>query len=236
MTGGDFSDRVAGVASLAEPVRRELYLFVVAQHEPVSRDQAAAGVGVARHTAKFHLDKLVEEGLLDTEFRRLTGRAGPGAGRPAKLYRRAAGEVAVSLPERRYDLAGQLMAAAIDEASGQGTPVREALDRAAASFGATLGEQARAKRADQASLEASQAGLCGMLAAHGYEPHVAAGRITLRNCPFHALAQAHTSLVCGMNLALVGAAAERLDARLASRLEPAAGRCCVVIGTRRGST
>lgn len=236
MTGGDFSDRVAGVASLAEPVRRELYLFVVAQHEPVSRDQAAAGVGVARHTAKFHLDKLVEEGLLDTEFRRLTGRAGPGAGRPAKLYRRAAGEVAVSLPERRYDLAGQLMAAAIDEASGQGTPVREALDRAAASFGAALGEQARAKRADQASLEASQAGLCGMLAAHGYEPHVAAGRITLRNCPFHALAQAHTSLVCGMNLALIGAAAERLDARLASRLEPAEGRCCVVIGTRRGST
>lgn len=236
MTGADFSDRVAGVASLAEPVRRDLYLFVVAQQEPVSRDQAAAGVGVARHTAKFHLDKLVEEGLLDTEFRRLTGRAGPGAGRPAKLYRRAAGEVAVSLPERRYDLAGQLMAAAIDEASGQGTPVREALDRVAASFGAALGEQTRAKRGDQASLDASQAGLCGMLAAHGYEPHADAGRITLRNCPFHALARAHTSLVCGMNLALIGAAAERLDPRLASRLEPAEGRCCVVIGTPGAST
>jgi predicted ArsR family transcriptional regulator len=226
---GDFADRVAGVAALAEPVRRDLYLFVAAQPEPVGRDQAASGVGVPRHTAKFHLDKLVEEGLLVTEFRRLTGRQGPGAGRPAKLYRRAPGEVAVSLPERRYELAGRLMAAAIDEASGAGTPVREALDRAAASFGASLGEQARAGRPARRSVDASIAGLCTALATCGYEPRADADVVTLRNCPFDALARQHTDLVCGMNLALVTAAADRLDERLASRLDPEPGRCCVVV-------
>ena len=163
------------MAALAEPVRRELYLYVVSQLDPVSRDQAAAGVGVARHTAKFHLDKLVEEGLLDTDFRRLTGRQGPGAGRPAKLYRRAAGEVTVSLPERRYDLAGQLMAAAIDEATTAGTPVHQALDRAAASFGAALGEQA-GRAADPGDVATARRDLCDVLAAHGYEPRLDGAR------------------------------------------------------------
>ena len=77
-----FADQVSGVAALAEPVRRDLYLFVAAQPEPVSRDQASEGVGIARHTAKFHLDKLVEEGLLDTDYKRLSGRRGPGGDRP----------------------------------------------------------------------------------------------------------------------------------------------------------
>src|SRR6478672_2836053 len=139
----DFARRVAGVAALAEDVRRELYLFVVAEPDPVSRDQAAAGVGVPRHTAKFHLDRLVEEGLLETEFRRLSGRQGPGAGRPAKLYRRSPGEVAVSLPERHYDLAGRLLAGAIEASSRDGTPVAAALQSGAQSYGSGLGAEAR---------------------------------------------------------------------------------------------
>ena len=132
MGSDDFAERVAGVAALADPIRRELYLFVAAQPEPVSRDQAAEGVGVPRHTAKFHLDKLVEQGLLDTEFRRLSGRRGPGAGRPTKLYRRSGRELSVTLPERRYDLAGQLLASAIDDSTRTGTPVLDALHTAAA--------------------------------------------------------------------------------------------------------
>src|SRR3954470_16448019 len=131
----DFARRVTGVASLAEEVRRDLYLYVVAEPEPVSRDQAAAGVGVPRHTAKFHLDRLVDEGLLETEFRRLTGREGPGAGRPAKLYRRSSVPVSVSLPERRYDLAGQVLAEAVESSSRDGVPVDEAVRRIAAETG-----------------------------------------------------------------------------------------------------
>jgi predicted ArsR family transcriptional regulator len=198
---------------LADPVRRELYRWVVAQAEPVSRDQAAGGAGVPRHTAKFHLDRLVADGLLETEFRRLTGRRGPGAGRPAKLYRRSARQVSLTLPPRQYELAAQIMAAALD---GGGGP--EALATAAAEVGRQAGTT---------------------LEALGYEPHERDGVVELLNCPFHALAQEHTALVCGMNLHLVDALVEGSDRRAV--LDPAPGRCCVTVvgddsGRPSGST
>lgn len=108
-----FERDVAGIGALVDPVRRQLYQFVCSQSMPVSRDQAADAVGIPRHQAKFHLDRLTAEDLLDTEYARLTGRSGPGAGRTAKLYRRAGRDIALSLPQREYELAGRLMAAAI---------------------------------------------------------------------------------------------------------------------------
>ena len=226
----DFAEQVAGVAALAEPVRRDLYRYVVAQADAVSRDQAGAGIGVPRHTAKFHLDRLVDEGLLDTEFRRLTGRQGPGAGRPTKLYRRSGREVSVTVPERRYDLAGQLMASAIEESARDGVPVRQSLHRVAAALGARLGAEARATSGRRPSRDTLVEAACTVLERHGYEPRREDRRVTLSNCPFHALATEHTELVCEMNLALVSAVAEHgADERLAARLDPADGRCCVVL-------
>ncbi len=230
MDGDDFAAQVSGVAALAEPVRRDLYLFVRAQPEPVSRDQAAEGVGVARHTAKFHLEKLVEEELLETDFKRLSGRRGPGAGRPTKLYKRSAREVAVTLPERRYELAGQLMAQAIDDSTRDGTDVRDALHDAAASLGSALGEQARQAAGTRPSRKRLATAACAALAARGYEPRRDGETITLVNCPFDALARNHTELVCGMNLAILDAIADRAGrGRLKARLDPAPGRCCVVL-------
>jgi predicted ArsR family transcriptional regulator len=231
VSADDFAARVAGVGALVEPVRRDLYLFVIGQREPVSRDQAAAGVGVARHTAKFHLDRLVEEGLLETDFRRLSGRTGPGAGRPAKLYRRSAREVSVMIPERHYDLAGELMAQAIDEAVRSGTPVLDDLRRAAVDHGSGLGRCALADAGgERADDDAVVSAACRVLAAHGFEPRTEGDTITLANCPFHTLAREHTELVCGMNLALVSALIEssRPDL-LDARLDPAPDRCCVVL-------
>jgi predicted ArsR family transcriptional regulator len=182
----DFLAQVSGVSALAEPARRELYLYVVAQLEPVSRDQAAAGTGLLRHTVKFHLDKLVEEGLLDTEFRRLSGRRGPGAGRPTKLYRRSARQVAVTLPERHYDLAAQILANAISDASSNGTPILDGVQRAATEAGHRLGaaERSRDGRLSPDRLDCVSAAL----APHGYEPRVGNDEIVLANCPFHTLA------------------------------------------------
>ena len=122
----------------SEPARRALYLFVTSQAEPVSREQAAAAVGVPLHSAKFHLDRLVEEGLLDVEFRRLSGRTGPGAGRPSKLYRRSSRQLSVSLPERRYDLAGEVLASAIDRSTRDRLPVAEAVRETASEVGRGL--------------------------------------------------------------------------------------------------
>src|SRR5687767_134584 len=125
----DLEESIAGVSSLAEPQRRALYRFVVARGDAVSKDEAAEAMGVARTVAAFHLDRLVADGLLTTEFRRLTGRRGPGAGRPAKLYRRSSGEVSVSLPPRHYDLAAALLASAVNRSIEDGTPVDEALSK-----------------------------------------------------------------------------------------------------------
>jgi predicted ArsR family transcriptional regulator len=110
----DLQAQVASIGALAEPTRLALYRYVAAATGPVSREQAAAAVDLPLHSVKFHLDRLVKEGLLAVEYRRLTGRTGPGAGRPAKLYRRAEHQVSVSLPERRYDLAGEVLAAAVE--------------------------------------------------------------------------------------------------------------------------
>jgi predicted ArsR family transcriptional regulator len=233
MAMDDFARRVTGVAALAEPVRRDLYLYVAASADAVGRDEAATGVGVPRHTAKFHLDKLVEEGLLATEFRRLSGREGPGAGRPAKLYRRATGEVSVSLPDRDYELAGQLMAQAIEESARERCSVVDALHRAAARRGEVLGEQTRAGAGSRPSRERLLTAACATLAEHGYEPRREGSGVTLVNCPFHALASEHTDLVCGMNLALLDAVAQGAGAGvLSAQLDPAPGRCCVVLAAR----
>src|SRR5690349_25055949 len=125
------SDDLTVLGALAEPSRRALYDHVAAAASPVSREQAAQAVGLPVHSAKFHLDRLVDEGLLEVEFRRLSGRSGPGAGRPSKLYRRASRHLSISLPERRYELAGEGLAAAADRTTPHRTPIVGAVPQVA---------------------------------------------------------------------------------------------------------
>ncbi|HET8962098.1 helix-turn-helix transcriptional regulator [Nocardioides sp.] len=219
-----FARRVTTLGALADPVRRALYRFVSDQDEAVSREQAAEGVEVPRHTAKFHLDRLVDEGLLVTEFRRLTGRSGPGAGRPAKLYRRSAREVSVSLPHRRYDLAAEVLADAI-ERSLDGTPMAEAVTAAADAAGRLAVDAAPEKARTRRGRELDRVAVA--LAPFGYEPRVDAA-LDLANCPFDRLAADHRDLVCGMNLAFVGSVADQLGC-VGVRAEQVPGTegCCV---------
>ena len=216
----DLSARLSAVAALAEPTRRRLYEHVVGQPGPVSRDEAAAAVAVPRATAAFHLDRLVDDGLLEVHYERRTGRTGPGAGRPSKLYRRADCTVEVSFPERHYDLAGDLLAAAMAAAEDTGEPPRAALARLAYERGRQLGASAPDTGGREAAL--------GVLAEHGFEPRAEGGAVTLANCPFHALAREHTNLVCGMNLRLLEGVLDGVPgAQLEARLRPSPGRCCV---------
>ncbi len=226
----DFLERAAGIGALADPLRRDLYLYVCAQDHPVARDEAAEALDVPLHKAKFHLDRLADDGLLDVEFARLSGRSGPGAGRPSKLYRRASREIAVSLPEREYELAGRLMAEAIAESGRSGVPVLDALGDVASEHGRTLAQAARAT----ADSHPDPLGIaCAALAEHGYEPRIEAGAATLTNCPFHALAESHADLVCRMNLALVGGLVDAISpGDVDARLDPAEGRCCVTLADR----
>ena len=212
----ELSVQAAGIGALAEPVRRDLYRYVVGQADAVSREQAAEGVGVPLHTAKFHLDKLVDSGLLSVEFRRLTGRTGPGAGRPSKLYRRGERELSVSLPQRRYDLAGRILAAAVERAAAEQVPVDAAVREAARAEGRRAAWTAAAEE------------VADVLVDHGYEPRRRDDELVLANCPFDALVADHTALVCGLNEQFVGGVLDGLDCTAwRACLDPEPGLCCV---------
>ncbi|MFD3875256.1 helix-turn-helix transcriptional regulator [Streptomyces sp. NPDC058623] len=219
---------IEAIAVLQDPVRRRLYEYVVGQGREVGRNEAAEAAGVARTLAAHHLDKLADVGLLDTGSRRLTGRSGPGAGRPAKVYTRARAERSVSLPGRDYRTAAELLAEAAEEA-GLDDGLRRAARR--------RGEALRGATAPCADLEAAMEAL----AARGYEPHLEgtegadghAGEVIgpvvrMRNCPFHAVAERFPPLVCGMNLALLEGLLGT-DGAVRARMEARPGECCVVI-------
>ena len=206
-------------------MRRRLYDYVTAQDHGVSRSEAAEAAGIQRTLAAFHLDRLVETGLLDVTFRRPAGRTGPGAGRPAKLYRRGAAEHQVSVPPRDYRGAAELLAEVVDV-----TGAEPQLQRSARSRGAAAGRAARRQAPDAPDADL----VTGALLAQGYQPYREEAEVRLRNCPFHVLASRYPPLICGMNLALVeglldGAAVTSLQARLDPRPE----ECCVALGIAR---
>jgi predicted ArsR family transcriptional regulator len=213
------------LAGLAEQQRRTLYEFVAEQSLAVTRDEAAKAVGVSRPLAAYHLDRLVRDGLLEARFERRSGRTGPGAGRPAKLYLRSRNAVEVSVPARDYAFVAELLARAV-ECDVTGT-TSAALRSAAHQAGRGLADAVPSAYSDATSE------IKHVLAEQGYEPYDADdGAIRLRNCPFDSLAERHRDLVCGANLALVEGIAERLKVldRLQPRLSPRPGECCVAVG------
>lgn len=208
---------------LSEPTRRHLYDYVVGAASAVSRETAAEGTGVPVHTVKFHLDKLVEAGLLEVEFHKPTGRRGPGSGRPSKHYRRASGEFCVELPPRRYELLTRMLTDAIVESSITGEPAAQTARRAAFDQGRTLGERHADPEAEP------RRRLLKALREGGYEPGCTDAGIVLRNCPFHRAAQHQTAFVCGLNVDFVSGLLAGASVTAQARLEPGEGRCCVTI-------
>ena len=198
------------LGSLADPTRWALFEFVAGSEGAVGRDEAAAAVGVARQTAAYHLDRLAADGLVEVEFLRRSGRTGPGAGRPAKLYRRADRDVEMTIPPRRYLLAARVLLEAI--ASGGAAEVASVAHR----IGVAMG----------------RGGLTAALEQAGYVPDRSTDdEIKFRNCPFHALVEEDRETTCGMNLELVTGMIEGSGQGASARLQPEPGFCCVRIQT-----
>ena len=222
-------DPIEAIALLEEPNRRRLFDLATASREPIGRDDAAMALGISRELAAFHLDRLVEAGLLETEYRRRGGRTGPGAGRPAKFYRRSDRELTISFPPRRYDVAADVMATALDRLE---TPSgAEAVRTVARERGEEVGHEIRRSAGARPGRRRLRAALLDTLRGSGYEPEVddASGAVHLRNCPFHTLAASHRDLTCGMNLAWAAGVTDALvDSGLRPQLAPAPGYCCVV--------
>jgi len=228
MPVSELERQIAAIASLDEPIRRGLYLYVLARRREVGRDEAARAVRISRALAAFHLDKLAELGLLETSYRRLTRRRGPGAGRPAKLYRRASRGLDFTLPARRYEFAGRVFVRALAAVASPGS--RRALERAARAAGRRLASAVRpsARRRSAGTHRLSEA--VAVLDECGFEPARTNGEVRLSNCPFEALAEECRPLVCGMNLALVRGVIAGVRARgVRAELRPTPGSCCVII-------
>jgi predicted ArsR family transcriptional regulator len=226
--------QLTGLAGLGDPLRRALYRHVVERGIPVSRDDAALAVGISRPLAAYHLDKLVDDGLLEAHYHRRSGRRGPGAGRPAKHYVRADRHIELSLPARDYAVLAELLAGAV-EADHSGA-AQTALNRAAGTLGAELGTEAASHTAADGHPIQVLAALRQTLAARAYEPYDDAdGTIRLRNCPFDRIAAHHRQLVCGANHAMLQGLTDHLggDLPVQAVLDPQPGRCCVVL-TREG--
>ena len=213
---------MSALGALDEPTRRRLYLFVRAAGGPVTRDEAAAHTGINRKLAAFHLDRLVDAGLLVPGPR---PRPHPRRrGRARKTYEPSALELAVSIPPRHYDLAGELLATAIQTCRADERPADAAL-RIAFDHGRRIGDAARPKAHTSRALATRE---LAMLADQGYEPVREEGRVVLRSCPFNALARNAPELICGMNRALLEGALRGIgDGDTAAVLEPVPGRCCV---------
>jgi predicted ArsR family transcriptional regulator len=228
----DLDRRIAAVAALDQPLRRDLYRLLAGAPGWTTRDDAAAALDIPRSVAAFHLDKLADAGVVEVRFERVGGRTGPGAGRPSKLYRPARDEVVASIPDRHYDLAGSLLANAVAASASTGAPVRDCLRVVAASTGRRVGEDVLA--ADEAAAGGDRrAEVISVLEPHGYDPVSGPDdEIALANCPFHRLAEEQRELVCGMNLDFLRGVIDGLGLadQLTARLDPAPGYCCVRIG------
>ena len=214
------------MAALREPTRRRLYQFVERQADAVSRDEAAAEIGISRALAAFHLDKLVELGLLTAEYRRLSGRSGPGAGRTSKLYLRSRNQLSVSLPRRDHELLARLLGG-VDRLERPGLPGSRAGPRIRESLGQRARRRLRGDPGPARLLECVE----GVLERLGFEPYRASpSEVRLRNCPFDPLSRVYTPVVCGVAQSVITGVTEGVGAtelRVGRQEQP--DRCCGVV-------
>jgi predicted ArsR family transcriptional regulator len=223
------------VAILSEPRRREVYDFVAAHDDPVTRDDVAEGLEIARSLAAFHLDKLADADLLEISFGRPPGRpGGPGAGRPSKRYVVSRAEIDVSVPRRRYDIAGRILAKAVALSSARrSASAAEVALTVARDEGQKLGEAHAAPGRTTAQRALAQ--VEDTLAAVGYQPAIEDSSVRLRNCPFHSLTEVAPRLVCEVNESFIAGVVCGLgsdDVVEADLCGPTDGDCCVVVRAR----
>ena len=173
----------------------------------------------------------------------LRGVAGPAPVGPPSCTVARPRELAVSLPQRDYQLAGRLLARAVTDAEREGIAVGLALGRAARRTGHALGDRARRAAGARPTPTDLLAAATGVLVDCGYEPRTDGTGLVLANCPFHGLAEEYTDLVCGMNLDLLSGLLDglhhpdlrgppRTDARAVLRPPPNDRRSSSRVGAR----
>lgn len=222
---------VTALEAIGDPGLRETLLFARRERHAVTIDETAAALSIHRNVARRRLERLADAGLLVTEFERRTGRSGPGAGRPAKVYSPAPETRGIEFPDRRY---AELVALLLDDVP---TARREDIG---ARFGALLAAAAGIQPGSdrRAALE----GLCEGLGSLGFQARLESvgpdrAEIVTPTCPLRPLVVTDPGAADvdrGVWRALVAAALDGVDTTDVSCeahdcLEPCAS-CRVVIG------
>lgn len=218
MDGRELHELVGRLCVLDDAVRLRAYDEVRRHGQPATRSHVADVLGISVNLAAYHLDKLVDVGLLQASYARPPGSGGRGGGRPAKHYEPAEVELEVSIPPRRYDLAASLLAGAVEDLAAG-----EAIERAGHDAAYAVGRQLGGSVGDSAQA----------LERLGYAPAEEQRRIVLRNCPFRRIAESNTTVVCALNLALIRGLLAGARDRRSTSLTPSSNSCCVIIGTGR---
>lgn len=223
----DQSAMLESVGVLNDDSRRRMFSFIRRARRAVTREEAAASIGISRKLAAFHLDKMVTAGLLQARYEAAGDT--PKVGRRPKVYEATDLDVAVSIPGRQFRLLADLLLDSIISETGEESGA-EAATRTAYQRGMALGSADRGNHAEPQLHGADALPICGaMLEDHGYEPvHDAPGELRLYNCPFHPLAAKAPELVCGINHAFLTGYIEGLGTdAITAHLVPTAGECCV---------
>jgi predicted ArsR family transcriptional regulator len=230
---------IRAVAALDGPLRQAMFSFIRAARRPVSRDEAAEAVGISRKLAAFHLDKLVDAGVLLADYRPTTGIR--KVGRAPKVYWPTEVDLHISIPPRQHELlVGILLDAVLagsdpNGASNADDNAPRAALRVAHQRGYQIGDaERRDTRPGRLGIERALTALVGILQRYGFEPaREATDCLRLRNCPFHPAAARAPELVCGINHAFLTGVAEGLGANaLEAALVPRPGECCVELRGR----
>lgn len=169
-------------------------------------------LGLHSTTVRFHLDQLVRGGLVDSHFVK-----SGGAGRPAKRYRVADGDLS---SVQRQDLEGpyqvlaKLLAMALDPEQAEHLSPEEAGQAWSRQRLAELRDRQEQTEtpppADTPGQWVAKVGtVIDLLQEWGYTPDLTFGSrdgevtLTLRDCPFLDLARSHPAVACGVHRGLL---------------------------------
>ena len=226
MSPHDSDASIRAVAALEDRLRRGMYAYIRQASRPVSRDEAAGAVGISRKLAAFHLDKLVEAGVLSAHYAPLSGIR--KVGRTPKVYEPSSLDIRVNFPQRQHELLAAILLDAVladSDESARATAVRVARDS-----GAALGRAERQRsKPGRLGTERALTLAAQVLTGHGFTPRrEAPDRVQLRDCPFHPLTTTAPGFVCEVNRSFCSGVLTGLEAdTVAAVLEPHAGGCCV---------
>lgn len=181
--------------------------------EPTGVQEIAEQVGLHSNTARFHLDGLVDAGLVE---RRTEGHRRPG--RPRMVYVAIPSNVPAG--RRSYRLLAEMLTSLVTETLPEPGPAAE---RAGEAWGRYLAE--RPAPGQLVDADEGLRRLSTVLADVGFEPEPVDDSehpvIPMRHCPFREVAEQHREVVCSLHLGLMrGVLAETHAPLVAERLDP----------------